>query len=80
MKDKWNITTSHHHCFWVRTDEYPYKCDHEENSTYCAEDYCPIKQPPNQVDAVCACGYNNTINKNGYIARCLKCDKQLEQD
>ena len=37
-------------------------------------------QPHNRVDAVCACGYNNTINKNGYIARCLKCDKQLEQD
>ncbi|NIR26502.1 MAG: hypothetical protein GWN77_06000 [Gammaproteobacteria bacterium] len=49
MKDEWNIITPHHHCFWRDIESWPVLCAHEENSTYCAEDYCPIKRPLNKV-------------------------------
>lgn len=44
MKDEWIIETPHHHCFWLDTLAFPILCNHEENSTYCSEDYCPIKK------------------------------------
>ena len=45
MKNEWSIITPHHNCFWRDNEAWPVLCTHEENSSYCSEDYCPIKEP-----------------------------------
>jgi hypothetical protein len=44
MKDGWKIVVPNHECPWHEFEVGKGICMHEENSTYCAEDYCPIKR------------------------------------
>ena len=82
MKD-WNIVlTERWLCPFRATGVTHIYCTHpkRENKRGCTKDLCPIKQPPNKVDSVCACGHCNTTAKDFGFRYCPYCGNKLEQD
>jgi len=44
MENEWTIKVPQHECPWAQLYDGELACLHEENSTYCSYDYCPIKE------------------------------------
>ena len=59
-------------------------CAHEDrknNHIGCEFDLCPIKQPPNKADSVCACKWCGNAKKlSAFWNYCPICGQELSQD